>query len=79
MCIHKTHKKAKFFKIVSGKNQRHVLKPWEYKLSSNYKQRETQKKMEIYRIPCQDLNIKSHGFQRFSQICGHILGSRKFK
>lgn len=32
------------FKIVSGKNQRHVLKPWEYNLSSNYKQRETQKK-----------------------------------
>lgn len=67
------------FKTISGKNQRHVLKPWEYNLSRNYKQRETQEKMEICRIPYQNQNVKSHGFQRFSQICSHVLGSRKFK
>lgn len=70
---------SSIFKTISGKNQWHVLKPWEYNLSSNYKQRETQKKMEIRRIPCQNQNVKSHGFQRFSQICSHVLGSRKFK
>lgn len=35
---------SSIFKTISGKNQWHVLKPWEYNLSRNYKQRETQEK-----------------------------------
>lgn len=40
---------SSIFKTISGKNQWHVLKPWEYNLSSNYKQRETQKKKWKYK------------------------------